>query len=130
MGLDKTGDFYLVDLFGGGSRGEAEDFLWPCEWRGLGWLGLGVYRASQLKRFAAAEAQAHCLLLPLTPFSVGSNPSPSPVRHITPDLVPQRLCGLCSCRNNRTQFPCHRVREHLRPYSEKELMENEEKRAN
>ena len=88
MGLDKTGDFYLVDLFGGGSRGEAEDFLWPCEWRGLGWLGLGVYRASQLKRFAAAEAQAHCLLLPLTPFSVGSNPSPSPVRHITPDLVP------------------------------------------
>ena len=84
MGLDKTGDFYLVDLFGGGSRGEAEDFLWPCEWRGLGWLGLGVYRASQLKRFAAAEAQAHCLLLPLTPFSVGSNPSPrlSDISHL------------------------------------------------
>ena len=84
MGLDKTGDFYLVDLFGGGSRGEAEDFLWPCEWRGLGWLGLGVYRASQLKRFAAAEAEAHCLLLPLTPFSVGSNPSPrlSDISHL------------------------------------------------
>ena len=74
----------MVDLFGGGSRGEAEDFLWPCEWRGLGWLGLGVYRASQLKRFAAAEAQAHCLLLPLTPFSVGTTLPPrlSDISHL------------------------------------------------
>ena len=105
MGLDKTGDFYLVDLFGGGSRGEAEDFLWPCEWRGLGWLGLGVYRASQLKRFAAAEAQAHCLLLPLTPFSVGSNPSPrlSDISHLI--WCPSPYVGFAVAEITAHNFP-------------------------
>ena len=72
-------EIFIWWIYLAGALGEAEDFLWPCEWRGLGWLGLGLYRASQLKRFAAAELRLIACFCPSPLFPLGADQAPFPL---------------------------------------------------